>query len=636
MLELWIILFPVIGIVINGLFGRKFIRKKAHIVSVGAVLLSLLLSLIVFFKVCSGYRADIIYYNWVIAENIVIPFGILIDPLSAIMLIVVTFVGSMIHIYSIGYMAHDEGYHRFFTYFSIFITSMLILVLGNNFFMLFVGWELVGLSSYLLIGFWFERESASFAAKKAFITNRIGDFGFYVGVLLVIFTFKSLTYDNVFNSELILEAKNTIFNIFGFNVNLLELMTLGLFCGAIGKSAQFPLHVWLPDAMEGPTPVSALIHAATMVTAGVYMVARCNPLFSEAVMTSNVIVFVGALTALIGATIGITQFDLKRILAYSTVSQLGYMIMATGTGAYIAGIFHLFTHAFFKALLFLCSGAVMHAMQDNLDIRLMGGLKKKLPITFWTYLIGCLAISGIPPFAGFFSKDEILAQTFASGHIFAWFIGVIVAFMTAFYMFRSFYVVFLGEPRDKHLYDHAHEAPKTMTFALIVLAFMSVIAGGLVGIPLEHGFIHSFLAPVLIPEHLHIPHLVEGVSISLMVISIILALAGLSLATLLYVYRRDLPDKIAKAFRPIYKFVFNKWYFDELYGALIVRPIVYLSEAIWFAFDIHVIDFIVNACGKTAMFFGNIFKYIQTGRIQSYIFTMVFATLLLIILFYAV
>ena len=634
MLELLILLFPLIAVIINGLFGRKYIKKKAHIFSVGAILLSLLCSLIVFVKVHNGYHANIIYYKWVIAEDIVIPFGILIDSLSAIMLIVVTFVGSMIHIYSIGYMAHDEGYHRFFTYLSVFTLSMLILVLGNNFLMLFVGWELVGLSSYLLIGFWFHKESASFAAKKAFITNRIGDFGFYIGVLLVILTFKSLNYVDVFNSGLILEAKMKVFYIFGLKVNLLEIMTFALFCGAMGKSAQFPLHVWLPDAMEGPTPVSALIHAATMVTAGVYLVARCSPLFSEAVFTSNFIVFIGAATAFLGATIGLTQFDLKRILAYSTVSQLGYMIMATGAGAYIAGVFHLFTHAFFKGLLFLCSGAVMHAMQDHLDIREMGGLRKKMPITFWTYVIACIAIAGIPPFAGFFSKDEILAQTFASGHKFAWFVGVIVAFMTAFYMFRSLFVVFFGEPRDKHLYDHAHEAPKTMTIPLMVLAFMSIIAGGLVGIPVENGYIHHFLHNVLMPVNLHIPHLTLGMSTSLMILSIIVALMGVGLAYVYYIYKKDLPEKTAKAFAPIYKLFYHKWYFDEIYGNLIVDPLVYISKGIWHCFDIGIIDFTVNAFGKSAVYCGSILKYLQTGRIQTYIFTMALGSLILIIIFY--
>jgi NADH-quinone oxidoreductase subunit L len=634
MLELWVLLFPLIAVIINGLFGKKYIKKKAHIFSVGAILLSLLCSLIIYVKVHNGYYANIIYYKWVIAEDIVIPFGILIDSLSSVMLIVVTFVGSMIHIYSIGYMSHDEGYHRFFTYLSIFTLSMLILVLGNNFLMLFVGWELVGLSSYLLIGFWFHKESASFAAKKAFITNRIGDFGFYIGVLLVIVTFKSLNYSDVFNNELILQAKSMVFYIFGLRVNLLEIMTLALFCGAMGKSAQFPLHVWLPDAMEGPTPVSALIHAATMVTAGVYMVARCNPLFSEAVFTSNFIVFIGAATALLGATIGLTQFDLKRILAYSTVSQLGYMIMATGAGAYIAGVFHLFTHAFFKGLLFLCSGAVMHAMQDHLDIREMGGLRKKMPITFWTYVIACIAIAGIPPFAGFFSKDEILAQTFASGHRFAWFVGLVVAFMTAFYMFRSLFVVFFGEPRDKHLYDHAHEAPKTMTIPLIVLAFMSIIVGALVGLPLENGYIHHFLNNVLVPENLSIHHLSMGLSTTLMMSSVVVALMGVALAYIYYMYRKDLPEKTAKAFSPIYKLFYNKWYFDEIYGNLIIQPLVYMSKGIWHYFDIGIIDFTVNAFGKSAVFCGNILKYLQTGKIQTYIFTMVVGSLILIIIFY--
>jgi len=635
MLELWILLFPLMAIVINGLFGKKYIKRNAHYVSITAVLLSLLLSIVVFIKVHFGYSIDKTFYELVIANNIKIPFGILIDPLTAIMLVVVTFISSVVHIYSIGYMAHDEGFHRFFTYLSIFTLSMLILITGNNFLLLFVGWELVGLSSYLLIGFWFHKRSASDAGKKAFITNRVGDFGFYIGVLLVLVTFKSLNYSDVFNIELIEEVKHVTFSLFGMNINLLNFMTLALFCGAIGKSAQFPLHVWLPDAMEGPTPVSALIHAATMVTAGVYLVARCNPLFSESVVTSNVVVFVGAATAFLGATIGLTQFDLKRILAYSTVSQLGYMIMATGTGAYIAGIFHLFTHAFFKGLLFLCAGSVMHAMQNNIDVREMGGLRKKMPITFWTYLIACIAISGIPPLAGFWSKDEILAMSFASGHRFAWFIGTIVAFMTAFYMFRSLFLVFYGKPRNEHLYDHAHESPSSMTTSLVILAFMAIIVGPLFGYPLENGYIHRFLGPVLVSGHLHIPHLSEGVSLSLMMLSIFMGIAGIALAYIYYMVKTDLPAKTAGLFKPLYKLSYNKWYFDEIYKSVIIDPIITISKFMWKGIDVNVIDFIVNSFGKVAMFLGSMFRTIQTGRIQTYIFTMIVGVIVMLTVFYS-
>ncbi|MGA1846408.1 NADH-quinone oxidoreductase subunit L [Deferribacter abyssi] len=635
MIELGILIAPLAAFLINGIFGRLYIKRNAHFIAIAGVLISLALSIMTFFKVAGGYRVDATVYEWVIAGKITVPFGILIDPLSAIMLIVVTFVSTMVHIYSIGYMHDDPGYWRFFTYLSMFTLSMLILVLGNNFLMLFVGWELVGLSSYALIGFWFHKKSAADASKKAFVVNRIGDFGFYIGLLLVIMTFKSLTYHDAFNYEIIEQIKNNTFSIFGLNLSLLDLMTFGLFCGAIGKSAQFPLHVWLPDAMEGPTPVSALIHAATMVTAGVYMVARCNPLFSEAHITSNIVVFVGAATALLGATIGLTQFDFKRVLAYSTVSQLGYMIMATGVGAYVAGIFHLFTHAFFKALLFLCSGSVMHAMQDELDIRKMGGLLNKMKITGYTFLIGCIAIAGIPPFAGFFSKDEILAMTYASGHKFAWFVGTVVAFMTAFYMFRLWWYVFVGQPRDKHLYDHAHESPWQMTFPLILLAIMSV-AAGFFGFPPEHGFIHKFLEPVLVPENLHIPHISTGTSYFLMILSVVVAAAGIFVSYLYYVKIPELPAKTVSTFRPIHKFFYNKWYFDELYDVLFVQPIIMISKFLWKGFDANFIDFIVNAFGWVAQFLGRFFRIIQTGRIQTYIFTFVLGLILLLTIFYMV
>ena len=424
MIELGILLAPLVAFIINGLFGRLYIKRNAHYIALIGVFISLGLSLWTFVRVMGGYTIDQNVYQFVVAGDIVIPFGILVDHLTAVMLVVVTFISSMVHIYSIGYMEHDEGFWRFFTYLSMFTLSMLILVMGNNFLMLFIGWELVGLSSYSLIGFWFHKKSAADANKKAFVVNRIGDFGFYLGLLLVIFTFRTLTYSDVFDHHAIVALKGVKFSLLGMHISLIDLMTFGLFCGAIGKSAQFPLHVWLPDAMEGPTPVSALIHAATMVTAGVYMLARCNPLFSQAHVTSNIVVYIGMFTAFLGATIGLTQFDLKRILAYSTVSQLGYMIMAAGAGAYIAAIFHLFTHAFFKGLLFLGSGSVMHAMDNDLDIRKMGGLKAKMPITRWTYLAGAIAISGaVPLTSGWVSKDEILGKTFEAGHYFPWFVG---------------------------------------------------------------------------------------------------------------------------------------------------------------------------------------------------------------------
>jgi NADH-quinone oxidoreductase subunit L len=636
MIELGILLAPLAALLINGLFGRRYIKESAHYIAIAGVVISFLISVVVFFKVMGGYSLNAVVYEWVIAGDVKIPFGILVDGLTAYMLIVVTFVSTMVHIYSVGYMHKDPGYWRFFTYLSIFTFSMLILVLGNNFFMLFVGWELVGLSSYLLIGFWFEKKSAADANKKAFVVNRIGDFGFYIGLLLVIITFRSLNYSDAFNIEAIESIKGATFNVFGIDLSLIDLMTFGLFCGAIGKSAQFPLHVWLPDAMEGPTPVSALIHAATMVTAGVYMVARCNPLFSEAVVTSNIIVYVGMFTALLGATIGLTQFDLKRILAYSTVSQLGYMIMATGAGAYIAAIFHLFTHAFFKGLLFLGSGSVMHAMENDLDIRKMGGLKAKMPTTRWTYLVGCMAISGaVPLMSGWFSKDEILLMTFASGHYFPWLITAGVGGLTAFYMFRSYFLVFEGTPRDQHKFEHAHESPSSMTIPLILLAIPAVLAGVVFGLPLENGIIHKMLHGVLVPHAADVHHVSHATAYGLMILSTIIGIIGIYVAYMFYIKKPDiLPAKTAKAAGPIYKLFYNKWYFDEIYQALIVNPIVTISRFLWKGFDANVIDFTVNAFGHTARFLGQILRYIQTGRIQTYIFTMVVGVILLLTIFY--
>lgn len=631
------LLGPLAAFLINGLLGRRYIKNNAPIVAIAGVGVSFVCALILFGLVSQGYSVDGTLYTWVVAGKLSVPFGILIDPLSSIMLIVVTTISLMVHIYSIGYMHGDKGFWRFFTYLSVFTLSMLVLVLGNNFLMLFVGWELVGLSSYLLIGFWFHKKSAADACKKAFVMNRVGDFGFYIGLLLVIVTFRSLNYSDAFNSEAIHHIKETTFMVFGMKFSLIDLMTFGLFCGAMGKSAQFPLHTWLPDAMEGPTPVSALIHAATMVTAGVYMVARCNALFSEAHMTSQFIVFAGAMTAFLGASIGLTQYDLKRILAYSTVSQLGYMIMATGVGAYVAAIFHLFTHAMFKGLLFLCSGSVMHAMHDQLDVRLMGNLKKKMPFTHWTYLVGCIAIAGIPPLAGFWSKDEILAMTYGSGHTFAWFVGTAVAGMTAFYMFRSYFLVFQGKERDHHLHDHAHESPWTMTGPLVFLAIMSVLVGMVFGYPLEGGYIHTFLGPVLTPAHAHAHEMEHTTGLILLMLSIVVAVLGIFVAYLYYIKNYPaLPEKTVKTFKPLHKFLLNKWYFDELYDFLFVHPIVTLSNILWRAFDVNVVDFVVNAFGRVPMWLGGVVRHVQTGRIQTYVFTMVVGLIVLVTIFYTV
>ncbi len=636
MIELGILLAPLVAFIINGLFGRLYIKRNAHYVALAGVFIALGLSLWTFVRVMGGYTIDQTVYKFVVAGDIVIPFGILVDQLTAFMLVVVTFVSSMVHVYSVGYMEHDEGFWRFFTYLSMFTLSMLVLVMGNNFLMLFIGWELVGLSSYSLIGFWFHKKSAADANKKAFVVNRIGDFGFYLGLLLVIFTFRTMTYSEVFDHHAIAAIKGVKFNLLGMNMSLIDLMTFGLFCGAIGKSAQFPLHVWLPDAMEGPTPVSALIHAATMVTAGVYMLARCNPLFSQAHVTSNIVVYVGMITAFLGATIGLTQFDLKRILAYSTVSQLGYMIMAAGAGAYIAAIFHLFTHAFFKGLLFLGSGSVMHAMENDLDVRKMGGLKAKMPITRWTYLIGCIAISGaVPLTSGWMSKDEILGMTFNAGHYFPWFVGTMVGGMTAFYMFRSYFLAFEGTPRDQHKFDHAHESPWTMTAPLIILSVPALLAGAVFGLPLENGIIHNMLGHIVAGHGHGAEHHIGGTTYALMALSTVIGILGIYIAYLFYVKKPDvLPAKTAKAAGPIYKLFFNKWYFDEIYDALIVQPLITVSKFLWKGIDVNVIDLIVNGAAWVSNFLGSVLRLLQTGRIQTYIFSMVVGVILLLTIFY--
>lgn len=636
MIELGILLAPLVAFIINGLFGRLYIKRNAHYVALIGVFISLGLSLWTFVRVMGGYTIDQTVYKFVIAGDIVIPFGILIDQLTAVMLVVVTFISSMVHIYSIGYMEHDEGFWRFFTYLSMFTLSMLVLVMGNNFLMLFIGWELVGLSSYSLIGFWFHKKSAADANKKAFVVNRIGDFGFYLGLLLVIFTFRTMTYSEVFDHHAIAALKGVKFSLLGMNVSLIDLMTFGLFCGAIGKSAQFPLHVWLPDAMEGPTPVSALIHAATMVTAGVYMLARCNPLFSQAHVTSNIVVYVGMFTAFLGATIGLTQFDLKRILAYSTVSQLGYMIMAAGAGAYIAAIFHLFTHAFFKGLLFLGSGSVMHAMENDLDVRKMGGLKAKMPITRWTYLAGAIAISGaVPLTSGWVSKDEILGKTFEAGHYFPWLVGTIVGGMTAFYMFRSYFLVFEGKPRNQHKFDHAHESPWTMTVPLIILTVPALLAGAFFGLPLDNGIIHHMLGHVVAGHGEGGEHAIGALTYLLMALSTVIGIIGIYIAYVFYIQKPDvLPAKTVKAAGPIYKLFFNKWYFDEIYDAVIVQPLIRVSNFLWKGIDVHVIDLIVNGAAWIANFVGSVIRLLQTGRIQTYIFSIVVGVIVMLTIFY--
>lgn len=561
-----------------------------------------------------------------------IQLGILIDGLSAMMLIVVSTVALMVNIYSVGYMHDDPRFSRFFAYLSLFGMAMLTLVLADNYFLMFVSWELVGLASYLLIGFWFEKKSASDAGKKAFITTRLGDLGFLIGLLMLYAAVGSLAFKDV----------NGAVQSGALTGGYLTVAALCLFAGAVGKSAQVPLHVWLPDAMEGPTPVSALIHAATMVVAGVYLVARSLILFGVAQDASMVVAWIGIITSLMAATIGLVQNDIKRVLAYSTVSQLGYMIMALGLGGFTASMFHLMTHAFFKALLFLGAGSVIHAVHTN-DIQEMGGLHSKMKITSWTFLIAALAIAGVPPLSGFWSKDEIVATT--AGHPVFTALTLLVAFMTAFYMFRLYFLTFTGKPRDHHKHDHAHESPLWMTGPLMFLAVLSIVSG-FVGMPWLH---HGFSSVVYLSE----PHHAEF-HLSTAIIATLVGLSGIGLAYLMYFKRSIDPAKVASSMKGLYTTLFNKYYVDEAYDLLFIRPYYVMCNA-WFWFDKTIVDGMVNGAGDLGMLwskintwfdiwvvdggvnglgivtrgFGLTIRHLQTGRVQNYAF-IVFAALVVI------
>lgn len=628
------VLLPFIGFVLNGLFG-KYMRNEALIGSIGsaAVGAGFLIGVAVLAELLALPADDrtriVTLFPWISAGALNVPVAYQVDPLSVVMLLVVTGVGFLIHVYSIGYMHGDPGFWRFFSYMNLFVFAMLNLVLADNFLLLFLGWEGVGLCSYLLIGFWYERKfeksTTADAAKKAFIVNRIGDFGFLIGMFLIFVTFGSLRFQEVF-------AQSAAFAV---GTPVITAIALTLFVGATGKSAQIPLFVWLPDAMAGPTPVSALIHAATMVTAGVYMVARCSILYALAPAALTVVGIVGAATAFFAATIGLVQNDIKKVLAYSTVSQLGYMFLGLGVGAFSAGIFHVMTHAFFKALLFLGAGAVIHALHDEQDIQKMGGLQKALPVTFRTFVIGAIAIAGIFPFSGFFSKDEILWKAFSGGHLGLWAVGFLGAALTAFYMFRLVSLTFGGEPRWGHD-KHPHEAPVTMTLPLIILAVLSVV-GGFVGIPASLGggnAIEQWLEPVFRPalDKLgttgHEDHLAEYV---LMVVSVGLALAGILLARHVYLKRRDVPDGLAARFPALYRILASKYYVDELYETVVVSPLHRLSERfLWKGVDVGVIDWAVNATGRVTETIGRLLRVVQTGVTQAYVVLFVLGVVVIV------
>jgi NADH-quinone oxidoreductase subunit L len=616
---------PLIGVLINGLLLGRLPRPVVSFVACATVGLSFVLSVLMFFELKSlPVDARIIeqtLFTWIGAGSFHVNIGYLLDPLSAIMILVVTGVGFLIHVYSTGYMHHDPGFGRYFTYLNLFMFAMLTLVLADNFLFMFVGWEGVGLCSYLLIGFWFHKKSASDAGKKAFIVNRIGDFGFLIAMFIIFWQVGSLHFGTV------MAAAPTAFAAGG---TLITAVCLLMFLGATGKSAQIPLFIWLPDAMEGPTPVSALIHAATMVTAGVYMIVRSNVLFMMSPDAMMVVAIVGAATAFFAATVGLAQNDIKRVLAYSTVSQLGYMFLACGVAAFSAGIFHLMTHAFFKALLFLASGSVIHAMSDEQDMRKMGGLKKYLPITYMTMLIATFAISGIPGLSGFFSKDEILWKSFSSdhGHWLLWVVGFATAGLTAFYMFRLIYLTFHGKERmDDHTREHLHESPRSMTVPLMVLAGLSVV-GGLVGMPHIFGVTNYFehwLAPVVSgPSQTAAANALAsaggGAEMEwiLMGLSVLLVLIAIFAARQIYNKNPEIATRLAGRLKGLQRILANKYYVDEFYGATVIRPLVNVSMGLWKIVDVVLIDGMLNGM---AMIYGEISELLrrtQTGRLRGY------------------
>jgi NADH-quinone oxidoreductase subunit L len=628
----WLVILPLAGFGVTALIGRR-LGNEAHWIPVVAILVVWIIAMGLVFQVLAGAApllpgsADthgyiLSWFEWIPAKDFVVGVGFVVDPVTACLLIVVTTIGLLVHVYSIGYMSHDPGYWRFFAYLNLFMFSMLLLVLASNFLVVFVAWELVGLCSYLLIGFWYRKRSAALAAKKAFIVNRVGDVGFVLGIMLIFVSLGTL------------DIREVIERIGELDPNVILVIALLIFAGAMGKSAQFPLHVWLPDAMEGPTPVSALIHAATMVNAGVYLVARTNPIFAHAQGALVAVAGIGIFTAILAASIAMTQTDIKRVLAYSTLSQLGYMFAALGVGAWTAAIFHLMTHGFFKGLLFLGSGSVIHAVHEEQDMRRMGGLSRKIPITFVTMLIGSLAIAGIPPLAGFFSKDEILGESLKLGFAWVWAIGFIVAGLTAFYMFRLMGMTFWGEFRGpRAIWDKIHESPPVMTIPLILLAIPSVLLGMLLGLPLGASRIAEWLAPVF-EEGEKILHGgagepayslfgIDGVliiaSVTVATLGLVLAwrLFGLELGPIRMPYRPERVRELTARAPFLYRASLNKWWFDDLYHLLFMVIGGRVAAAIWW-FDREVIDGTVNAVGGTTVGAGRGLRRVQTGRVQNY------------------
>ncbi len=653
---IWLIpVFPAIGFLINGFLGKKLPKAVVSSVACLALLASFIVSVVILFQFFQLPPEERIFerdiFNWISSGEFNATVGFRIDPLSIIMCLVVTGVGFLIHVYSAGYMHDDEGYPRYFTYLNLFVFMMLILVTANNILLMFVGWEGVGLCSYLLIGFWFRKDSAANAGKKAFIVNRIGDYGFLLGIFTLFVTLGAqgvwtLNYGEIQENAHLLSACSA------------TLITLLFFIGATGKSAQLPLYVWLPDAMEGPTPVSSLIHAATMVTAGVYMVARLNFIYSMAPEVMFIVALVGVLTAIFAASIGFAQNDIKRVLAYSTVSQLGYMFVAVGVGAYAAGIFHLMTHAFFKGLLFLGAGSVIHAMSGEQDMRKMGGLRKKIPITYWTFVFACIAIAGVPGFSGFFSKDEILWRAFSAGgnYRIIWVIAAVAAGMTAFYMFRLLFGTFHGECRaSEEVKHHIHESPKVMTIPLMILAVLAVI-GGYVGVPHILGGanrIEQFLEPVFGGGGEHATEVAHagGLNIvnvigtafastgggeetsaewTLMILSVIIAFIGIFIAYLFYIKNPELPKRFVARFSGLHRAVYNKYFVDEIYGATVMRFIRGLAIFCKTFVDEILIDGSINGIAALLGWCGSLLRQLQAGYVQGYAFAMIVGAIIVI------
>ena len=618
-------LLPLASFLIVGIFGH-WLRDKAHLVAVPAVIVSWGISVLAFLDVADGHHSTFRLYSWLTSGMLDVHIGITIDRLTSVMLLLVTTVSALVHVYTIGYMQGEPGYARFFSYIALFTFSMLMLVLADNFLQLFVFWEAVGLCSYLLIGHWYERPQAVAAATKAFIVNRVGDFGFILGLLLVFTTFNSLDYATVFANVGREAAKviNILEPLGGtLDVSTLTVICLLLFMGAVGKSAQFPLHVWLPDAMEGPTPISALIHAATMVTAGVFMVARLAPLYDASPFAMDVVAVVGATTMVLGATIALTQTDIKRVVAYSTMSQLGYMIMACGLGAYAAGMYHLLTHGAFKALLFLGCGSVIIALHHEQDMRRMGGLKNRLPVTYWTFVVGSLALAGFPLTAGFFSKDDILASAWGAGPLgqVLSILGLLTALLTAFYSFRLVFVTFWGPSRvDPHHAGHVHEPPQTMTVPLLILAVLSIVTGYL-GIP-------EFLSPMF-NEHAGGSH-ASGV---IMPIATLIGLLGIAGAYYAYVLHPSLPDRWAERWRTAYDWSFHKWYVDEAYDRSIVRPTFAAAGDLWKRVDVAIIDGAVNGVARAIGWGAWFLRLLQSGQVQHYALGMALGAVVILTMF---